>query len=390
MMDSWRFASIAALTIAVLASPARAADHGDSSAVIIDTDESMVLVGGDVRPSKPVAENLVAAGGRIVVDHPVGGHAVLAGGSIDLRGPVAGKLRAAGGSVSVESAVADGMSAVGGEVRITRDAVVDGYAHIMGGTITIDGRIVGPLKASADRIVINGEVTGDVRAAGEDIVLGPGAKIGGALRYSSNKDVTQGAGATVGGGLTRQAFDAKDADDVPHIKHRGATIAGTVFSFLALLGAGALFLSAAPIFSVETPDRIKSTPWKALGVGLLTVIGVPVLAVLFMITIVGIPVGLLLLLLYPFALLLGFIVATLFVGNSGASLIKRPPPPTIAAAIGYFAIALVVVMLLGKVPSVGGLVLCVLILFGVGAFEVELYRRMKGGAGARRVSSAAA
>jgi hypothetical protein len=199
-----------------------------------------------------------------------------------------------------------------------------------------------------------------------------------------------GAGAVVGGAVTRKQPGAKDfEEDVPHMK-RGATIVGTVISFIALLGCGALFLAIAPIFSVEAPDRIKATPWKALGVGLLSVLCVPLVALLFILTIVGIPVGVMLFTLYPIALLLGFVVGTLFVGNAGASLLKRPPPPTIAAAVGYFAIALAVVMLVTKAPAVGGLLLAVLILLGVGAFEVELYRRMKGGNGSRRVSSAAA
>lgn len=393
MTDSWRQATnfaLIALAAGLASLPAHAAGYGEGSAVIIDTDTSVVLAGGSVNPSKPIPENLVAAGGRIVVDQPVGGHAVMAGGAIDLRAPIGGKLRAAGGSIEIESSVAGGASVAGGEVRVAKDARIAGYAHIMSGTITIDGRIDGPLKASAERIVINGEVAGDVKAAAEEIVLGPDARIAGAVQYVSGKELVRGEGAVIGGTLTRREPGAKDFEaDVPHMK-RGASIVGTVVSFLAVLGCGALFLAIAPIFSVETPDRIKSTPWKALGVGLLSVIGVPIVAILFMLTIVGIPVGVMLLMLYPIALLLGFIVATLFVGNAGASLLRRPPPPTVAAAIGYFAIALAAVLLVAKAPAVGGLVLAVLILLGVGAFAVELYRRMKGGAGSRRVSNAAA
>jgi hypothetical protein len=261
---------------------------------------------------------------------------------------------------------------------------------MFGGTITIDGNVAGSLKASAERIIINGEVIGDVKAAAEEVVLGPGARIGGSLQYASGKDVTKGEGATIGGAVTRKEPGTKEADEeVPHVS-RGASIFGTIVSFLALLGCGAIFLASAPIFSVETPDRIKSTPWKALGVGVLTVIGVPVLALLFILTIVGIPVGVMLLMLYPIALLFGFMVGTLFIGNTGAHLLRRPPPPTIAAAVGYFAVALALVMLVAKAPGLGGIALGVLILLGVGAFEVELYRRMKGGARTRRVSSATA
>lgn len=385
MRDPWMAALAAALLGALVVSHAHAAGS-EGSAVIVDTDRSMVLAGGNVHPSQPVPENLVAAGGRIIVDQPVGENAVLVGGSINLRAPVGEQVRAAGGSLQFESAIGGGVSAVGGEIRLARGAVVDGYAHLLAGTLTLDGRVNGPLTFSGERLIINGEVTGDVRAAAEEVVLGPGARVGGSLQYASAKELVKADGATIAGAVTRKEPSGQD-DGIPHLRH-GATIAGTIVSFLALLGCGALFLALAPIFSVQAPDRVKATPWKALGMGILTVFGVPVLAILFMLTIVGIPVGVMLFMLYPVTLLLGFVVGTLFVGNAGAGLIRLPPPPTVAAAVGYFAIALAIVMLLGKAPAVGGLALGGLILLGVGAFEVELYRRMKSGARGPAVAAA--
>jgi hypothetical protein len=111
--------------------------------------------------------------------------------------------------------------------------------------------------------------------------------------------------------------------------------------------------------------------------GLLAVIGVPLLAVLFILTIIGIPVGAMLVALYPLLLLFGFIVGTLFAANAAASLAKLRPPPTVARAIGHYAVALALVMLLGRVPGVGGFVILVLVVLGIGAFGVEVYRRMQ-------------
>jgi cytoskeletal protein CcmA (bactofilin family) len=394
MMDTRCAAHVAALFMlccAMLVAPARS-EAADESAVIIDTERSLVLAGGNVHPSGPVPENLVAAGGRIVVDQPVGKGVVLAGGAIDLRAPIGGNVRAAGGSISIGGNVGGNVAAAGGEVRIAREATVAGAARIFSGTITIDGRVDGPLRASAERIIINGEVRGDVKAAAEEIVLGPGAKVGGSLQYASAKELVKGEGAMIGGAVTRrEPHEAgRDAEEMLPRLSRGARIFGLVVSYLALLGCGALFLAAAPIFSVEAPDRIKSSPGRSLGMGLLALIGLPVLAVLFILTIIGIPVGGMLLALYPILLLLGFIVGTLFIANLAASLLKRPPPATIARAIGHYAIALAVVILIGRVPSAGGFFMFALIVLGMGAFAIESYRRMKGGpvSGAARLPSA--
>lgn len=369
-------ASFFALCCGVLAAAAHA--ESDESTVVIDTDRSVVLVGGSVTPSKRVPENLVAAAGRIVVDQPVGKNAVLAAGAIDLRAPVGGSLRAAAGSITISAKVDGSASVAGGEVRLPREAAIAGAARIFAGTITIDGSIGGPLRASADRIIINGTVDGDVKVAADELVLGPGAHIGGALQYASANELVKGEGATVAGTVTRkQAHDVRDAEEMLPRVSRGAKIFGAIVSYLALLGCGALFLAIAPIFSVEAPDRIKSAPGRSLGMGLLAVIGVPLLAVLFMLTIIGIPVGAMLVALYPLLLLFGFIVGTLFAANAATSLAKLRPPPTVARAIGHYAVALALVMLLGRVPGVGGFVILVLVVLGIGAFGVEVYRRMQ-------------
>jgi hypothetical protein len=265
---------------------------------------------------------------------------------------------------------------------------VGGRTRIMAGNIVIDGVINGDLRAEGDSLTINGTVTGDVKALVDTLTLGPGATITGKLTYVSSNELVKGEGATIGGAVTHldedTAVHSAALDELTTAVSTGARIFGTIFSYLVLLAAGAIFIAAAPIFSVEAPDRVKASPGQSFGMGVLTLVGAPVLAVLFMITLIGIPVGVMLIALYPFALLLGFVVGALFLASFVPRALRKPPAPTVKLAIGYFAIALAVVMLVAKVPTVGGILLCVLLVFGLGAFEVELYRRMRSGARSAR------
>lgn len=393
MTDRSRAARIAApLLFIALSALGGAAQAGkvlasDSGAVIIDSDRNLVLAGGRVSPGKPVPENFVGVGGRVVIDQPVGGNAVAAGGTVDLRAPVGGQAVLAGGTVNVDAAVTGNLKAAAGAIRISRAAVIGGGARLMAGDITVDGAVKGDLRAEGETVTINGEVHGDVRALADVVVLGPTAKIDGELSYVAV--LRRDAGATVAGAVQRLDESTVTRGEVRRSVasgvSTGARIIGTIVSYLALLACGAIFLAAAPIFSVEAPDRLKSSPGRSIGVGLATIVGTPILAVLFMITLIGIPVGILLIALYPFALLLGFLVGALFIASLAPQLLKRPPPPTVAKAIGHFAVALAVVMLLAKVPSIGGLFLVAVLVLGVGAFEVELFRRMRSGSRSRGV-----
>lgn len=394
MTERSRAGRIAALVVfgavTLAGSLAHAAKDVDSDTVIVDTDRNLVLAGSRVSPGKPVPDNFVGVGGRVVIDQPVGGNAVAAGGTVDVRSPVGGKGRFAGGTVTIDSAIGSNVSAAGGDVRIGKNATIAGRARVMAGNAVIDGTINGDLKGSADTMVINGTVNGDVKVAAETLKLGPGAKVTGKLSYASATEVQRSEGAVVVGEVTRmdEATAAHQAarDEVVSTVGTAARIFGTIVSYLALLACGAIFLAAAPIFSVEAPDRVKASPGKSIGIGLLTIICTPIVAVLFMITLIGIPVGIMLVALYPFALLLGFLVGALFVASYIPVVLKKPPPPTVTHAIGHFAVALAVVMLVAKVPSLGGFLILVLLVLGVGAFEVELYRRMRSGSrGARGV-----
>jgi len=387
MTDSSRAARITALVAAAafafIGPFAHAAKDADTTTVIIDTDNSVVLAGGRVSPGKPIADNFVAFGGRVIIDQPIGTNAVAAAGNVDVRAPVGGKAVFAGGTVTVDAPIGGNFVAAGGDVRITKGAVIGGRARVMAGNAVIDGTINGDLKGSAETFTINGTVNGDVKVAAETVTLGPGATIKGKFVYASAKEVQRGEGVTIGGDVTRldEATSAhrEAREEIMSSIGTGVRIVGTIVSYLAILACGAIFLAVAPIFSVEAPDRVKASPGKSIGFGLLTIIGTPVLAVLCIITLIGIPVGVMLFALYPFALLFGFIVGALFVASYVPTVLKKPPPPTVAKAIGYLAIALAAVMLLGKVPSVGGFIILVLLVLGVGAFEVELFRRMRSG-----------
>lgn len=385
MTDIFRALRRAAIAagIALAALHALAADN----AVIIDSGSNLVVMGGRVSPPHPIAKNFAAAGGRIVIDQPIGQNAGVAGGSVEVRAPVGGNLGAAGGSVTIDAPVGRNVGAAAGEVRLGRNASVGGEARFTASRVDIDGVVRGDVYAVGETLTINGEVQGDVDGDVDTIVLGPGAKVGGSILHRADTQLKKDETATVAGGVKRRdgsiAREAARSETATKALGVIGWIA-TAMVFLFVLAAGAIFLAAAPIFSVESPDRLRASPGKSLGMGLLTVVGAPIVAVLFMITVVGIPVGVLILALYPLALLLGFIVGVLWFASWGAQLAKRPPPPTVARAIGYFALALAVVTLVSKLPVLGGILVGLLLVMGVGAFEAELFRRMRAGSGGMR------
>lgn len=354
-----------------------------NAAATVNVQRNVYAAGGQVRPAGPVPGDFIAAGGRVILDQPVGGDAALMGGSVDVRAPVGDDLRATGGDINIESSVGGELFAMGGSVTLTRAAAIAGAANVYGGNVTVEGRVEGALSANAQKIRINGEVRGDVHLAGADIELGPLAKIGGALSYASAAELKRAEGATIAGAITREEPKRQRGDRGSRVEgdwraSHGPSWAGGVFFYLSLLACAAALMLVAPTFAIHTSERIKTTPWLALAVGLGALLAVPVLAVLLFITLLGIPLGIMVLSLYPALLLAGFVVGALFIARLMPAALRQPAPAAFARNLGYVALALLLVLLVGRVPFVGGALIGLVSLAGIGACVLELYGRRKG------------
>lgn len=355
-------------------------------------DRNVYAGGGQVRPAGAVEGDFAAAAGKVVVDQPVGGDASLAGGSVDVRAPVGDDVRAVGGDVTIESTVGGELFATGGNISLARAASVARSATLYGSSVEIDGRVDGDLRATARKVTIDGEVRGNVRLVAEEIELGPTARIGGTLTYASASELKKAEGATVAGAVTREQ-QAPRGDERARTGQWEKSVqvpswGGGILSFLALLAAGAMFLLLLPRFAVTASQRIQSSPWLALGIGFGTVVAIPFLAVLLFITILGIPLGIALFALYPALMLGGFVVGVLFIARRLAAALRKQEPASFRETIGYFAAALLLTLLVGMVPAIGGFVVGLVSLAGIGAVVVELHGRRKGrtGGGATAVT----
>ncbi len=356
-----------------------------------------------MRTDADVAGDYMGFGGQVTVAHRVGVDATLAGGTVQVSAPIGDDLRVAGGTVVVKAPVGGEWYGAAGDLRLTPEGSIAGDAALAAGNLAIDGRIAGSLRAAARTIVINGEVAGDVRLNARHIALGPKARIGGALSYSSTEPMIRAEGAVVAGAVTdsraesrRTERDARaaeaDLDEARHGEHRWLPMGlGSVFGYLMLLALAALMLWLAPRFAGRAAAAVAGSPWRSLGLGLLLVVVVPLVAVLLVLTLLGIPFALALLAFYPLLTMLGFVVAAVALGqrlrrgfgaapiaaipSDAASLQPAPAPaPTPTPSVGLAALGLLVLMLLGWLPFVGWLLLTVATLAGLGAVVLAIAR----------------
>jgi cytoskeletal protein CcmA (bactofilin family) len=366
----------------------RAGSTAHSAAVAMVNGRNAYAAGASVRLSTAVDGDFVAAGGSVVIDQPVKGDVTIAGGSVSVRAPVGDDVRAAGGDVTIESTINGELFAAGGNIALGKGSRIANAATLYAGNVTVDGKIDGPLKVGAQRVTINGEVNGDVRLYAEKIELGPTARIVGTLQYPISADLKKSEGAAVSGAITRAMPDvsAREGNSATREWHRGMQSAnpmwaGSIFTFVALLACAAVLPLVFPTFSDQASSTVQNSPGQAAALGFASLLLVPVLAGMLFITILGIPLGMALLMLYPALLLVGYVVGVRYIARRAEIAIRKDTSGSFAISIGFFALALLLMMLIARLPFIGPLALIVITIIGTGACILELNRRREGGSG---------
>lgn len=326
-----------------------------------------VLVVLSVVPGTVAAEQRM--GGTVVVTdgETVDGLSAVAG-TVVVRGTIEGDLEGVAGTIVVaETGVVTGdLAASAGSVRV--DGTVEGRVESGAGSFTLGetGVVAGSVDVGAGAVRLDGTVRGDVTAGADRVVLGPAARLEGDLTVGRGTTLVEREGSSVAGTVDRTRMGGATGVAID----RGTDWLLTAWGFAANLLLGAVLLVAFPRFTGRVAAAVADRPARTGGVGLVTLVGIPLVLVLLVLTIVGIPL----------AVVLG--VPLLVVGGWVALVYGRFAVAAWALGhLGYrsrwaaLVAGVVGLGLGGLVPYVGGLVDAVVFVLGLGAVALTLYER---------------
>lgn len=256
----------------------------------------------------------------------------------------------------------DGAYVVRGPLRVPASDVT-GSVVSLEGPVRVDGVVVGDAVAVGGDVTVTGTVSGDVVALSGDVRLGPSAQVGGNLVSPREPIVARGA----------QVRGAVQSIGAVERAGRGLDAVGYVLGWLGMTTAAILL---ALLLHWLVPRRARDgvlasarrEPGKAVGVGLLVAIVLPVIALAAMITIIGIPVGVALFVAAGFLAFVGFVTSGWVLGRYLASRSTRERDPLVWMVIGVGLLCAVAL-----IPVAGSLVWIAAAMYGVGAIALSLY-----------------
>ncbi len=267
---------------------------------------------------------------------------------------------------------------VGDNYVLKKGQTLDGSLVILGGNGIVEAgaRVNGDVALVGGNLDLAGEVDGSISFIGANVSLRSGAVVDGDIN-SMGGNLEGEELATVTGQvrhMTPRALLFNLDSEVGSIPRRGLLTSmsdffGNVVSrMLQVLGMAVLALVLGLVIPKplkRVSDSFTAQPWLSGGLGLLTILVLPLILLILSITIILIPVTLLAFFALGAAVVFGWIAVGYWVGEKMAGLFKTEWAEAVSAGLGTLVLG-VGAWLLGYVPCIGWLIVPIIASLGLG------------------------
>ena len=323
-----------------------------------DTLRSDLFAGGQVINIYGFVDGDVFAGGeRVTVKGGVEDDLLAGGSEVEIYGSVGDGVLALCGSLLIDGEVNGDVLGCGGEIIITKRAKINGDVYVGSGKLTMEGgQITGSIKGGAGKTYLNGIIANEVVLETGDIEFGPNYRADGGTRLTLSSELNEEKAGHVPANI-----------EIEIERDRRFFQRGFFYwSLISMLVAGLiLVLFFKDFFQGYLTFAGQNIP-KNLGFGLMYFI-LPVIAIVVLcVLILTIPVGLILLAIYLVLLYLSYIFTALFVGYYLLKSVQKEG--SLQHLLLQLILGVVMVLMITKIPFLGGLFSLLVICFGMGSF----------------------
>jgi cytoskeletal protein CcmA (bactofilin family) len=325
----------------------------------------LFLTGARCRVDGDVDGDLYAFCQTVDVNGHVTGDVLGFAQSVRVNGTVDGNIRMACNNLTLTGTAGKNMLAFGDSLRMDSDAKIGGSATVFGGTLSFDGTLGRDILSYGRVLSINGAVGGGVKAHGDTLAIGSTAKIDGATEFEGKKPPEVASEAKLGSPV-------KFTKQEPKPEYRS----GHYYVWQVIWGAayilfGLVLFVVMPEFSRQATDYAERVG-ASLGLGVLVGCGVPIAAIIACFTVVGLFLGISTFFVWYASWYYAQIIVGALLGQWLMGRTRELWP-----LIGRMIVGLLMVRLCFLIPRIGGWLKLGVIIWGIGAISLAIYRRMQ-------------
>ena len=255
----------------------------------------------------------------------------------------------------------------GGAVVVDANTVVCDTLTVFGGTVAINGTVIGDVVSFGSAVVIAGTVEGNIDLYGGNVVLRTGSHLFGEINLYAGH-WTRGQGVQFVGAVNDHTRP------INWLFPEAGTFSFPLLPLITWVALGLFLTTLLPEHVMIVRTTVMSKSRRSLMIGLLSVLLTPPLLVVLIALILSIPVAIIVAL----GLIAGWALGTVAIGWLVGEYIVRNLAPQKNTRPVQVAVGLTVVVLVGAIPFIGWIISIVVGLLGVGAvflsrFGTRLY-----------------
>lgn len=296
---------------------------------------SLYSAGKEVTVRGTVDGDVYCAGESVLIDGTVKGDVLCAAQKLVIKGTVEGSIRAVAQEARIEAKVGRSATIAASSLRLTRDARIGQDATIFASDTIIDGAIGRDATMSGGIMGIGGTIGRNVVYKGSKLIVRDDGRINGTVRYQSDNSIQIGDKAVVGQ-VTREKQNQKPSGNM-------AAVIGLMLVAAYIFALMLVLLWPQTIHSI---NRVAvQNVGKAMLVGIIASVVLPLVAGLLIFTLIGIPIAVFLALIGIGIALLSGPVTAYYLGSMIMSRSKN--------AVAIMAVGATVLLVVYVVPGIG-------------------------------------
>jgi len=354
----------------MVSTPASATETRHSETIQVKKDEvvkgDLFAMGDHIKVDGTVDGDLYGFGEQAEVSGHVTGDVLCLCQSLRVSGQVDGNIRGVSNNITITGIVGHSVTYFSELFTLDASGRIGRSLTAFSKSLTLDGKLDRDLLAFSAEASIGGTIGGEMRDKGDSLSITSSASIGGKSSFEGNKSPDVSAEAKLASPLEFKQIEHKS-----RMEHRGALYFWRVIFAAAFVLYGMVLLSILPQFSREAVSNVDNAG-ASIGLGVLVVFAVPIAAFIACVTVVGLFVGISAFSLWCASLFFGQVIVGAAVGQWIMGRTSETWP-----LIGRMAIGVVLLRIGMAIPYLGFWLKVGVIIWGVGAISLAMYRRMQ-------------
>ena len=279
-----------------------------------------------------------------------------------VNGKVDGNIRSFTNTTLVSGNVTKNLLTFAETVTIDSNGKVGGSVTTFVNTLTIDGSVGRDVLGFVAETAVAGNIGGGLQAQGNTLKFNSSAQVNGPVKFKGEHppEVASGAKLAVPVVFTQEEHHSRYRDSGFYV--------WKVFWIAALILFGLVLFVLLPNFARATVNSAERYG-ASFGLGVLVLFGVPVAALIACITVVGLLIGISTFILWIAAMWFAQIVVGTIVGQWLMGHTRET-----WQLIGRMAVGVILVRVTEMLPYLGGWVKFAVLLWGMGAISLAIYR----------------